>query len=105
LDFIPLWTPDGSTLGNSIMFQSSSSDIGIGTQTPTAKLDVKDGATVRGTLSLPATGTATSGGGKNSEPMNLTASAFSSSVATAVNQTFRWLAEPGATTLLHLPRH
>jgi len=38
LDFVPLWTPNGNTLGNSIIFQSSSSNIGIGTQTPSANL-------------------------------------------------------------------
>jgi len=94
LDFIPLWTPNGSTLGNSILFQSSSSNIGVGIQTPAAKLDVKGGVLVRGPLSLPASGTATATAGKNSEPVNLTASAFNSGTATAVNQTFRWQTEP-----------
>src|SRR5271165_6285772 len=40
LDFVPLWTPNGTTLGNSILFQNSSSNIGVGTQSPGAKLDV-----------------------------------------------------------------
>ena len=94
LDFIPLWTPDGNTLGNSILFQNGSLNLGIGTQTPAAKLDVSGSARVRGTLLLPATGTATAGGGKNSQPLNLAASAFNSGTATAVNQTFSWRAEP-----------
>ena len=94
LDFIPLWTPNGNTLGNSILFQNSSSNIGIGTQTPAAKLDVSGSARVRGTLLLPATGTATAGAGNNSQPLNLAASAFNSGTATAVNQTFSWRAEP-----------
>ncbi len=94
LDFIPLWTPNGSTLGNSILFQSPSSDIGVGTGTPTAKLDVNGGTTVRGTLLLPATATATSGSGANSDPLELTASAFNSSTLAAVNETFSWHAEP-----------
>lgn len=94
LDFIPLWTPNGTTLGNSILFQNASSDIGVGTQTPAAKLDVNGGTTVRGTLLLPATGTATAGGGANSDPLDLTASAFSSSTLAAVNETFVWRAEP-----------
>src|ERR1017187_7194131 len=94
LDFIPLWTPNGTTLGNSILFQNSSLNLGIGTQTPAAKLDVAGSARVRGTLLLPATGTATAGGGKNSQPLNLAASAFNSGTATAVTQTFSWRAEP-----------
>jgi len=84
LDFVPLWTPNGNTLGNSIIFQSGSSEIGIGTQTPGAKLDVAGSGKVRGTLLLPAAGSATASGGKNSQPLNLAASAFSSSVSTAV---------------------
>ena len=63
--------------------------MGIGTTTPAAKLDVKGGTTVRGVLSLPATGTATSVAGKNSNPLNLTASVFNSGTSTAVNQNFR----------------
>jgi len=94
LDFIPLWTPDGTTLGNSILFQNSSLNLGIGTQTPAAKLDVNGSARVRGTLLLPATGTATASAGKNSQALNLAASAFNSGTATAVNQTFSWRAEP-----------
>ena len=94
LDFVPLWTPNGNTLGNSIIFQSSSSEIGIGTQTPGAKLDVAGSGKVRGTLLLPAAGSATASGGKNSQPLNLAASAFSSSVSTAVSETFSLRAEP-----------
>lgn len=94
LDFIPLWTPDGSTLGNSILFQSTSSNIGVGTQTPAAKLDVRGSATVRGPFSLPAAGSASAAAGTNSNPLNLTASAFNSAAAAAGNQTFRWRAEP-----------
>ena len=94
LDFIPLWTPNGTTLGNSILFQSSSSNIGIGTQSPGAKLDVAGSAKVRGPLLLPATAAATASSGKNSQPLNLAASAFNSGTAAAANQTFTWQAEP-----------
>jgi hypothetical protein len=48
----------------------------------------------RGALSLPATGTANATAGKNSQPFNFTASSFSSSTLKAVNETFRWQAEP-----------
>ena len=49
--------------------------------------------TVAGGLALPATGTATSGGGFNSSPLDLTASSFDSGTS-AVAQDFRWVAEP-----------
>jgi len=97
LDFIPLWTPDGSTLGNSALSQSgtgSSAKVGINTTSPSTTLDVKGTATIRGSFTLPATGTATATAGKNSQPLNSAASAFNSSTSTAVKQTFRWQAEP-----------
>jgi len=97
VNFIPLWTPDGSTLGNSVVFQSgtgSTAKIGVNTTGPGATLDVKGTGTIRGTLSLPATGAATATGGKNSQPLNWTASAFNSGTSAAVAQNFRWQAEP-----------
>ena len=39
LNYIPKWTPDGVTIGNSLIYDSGT-NIGIGTITPTAKLDV-----------------------------------------------------------------
>lgn len=95
-DFLPLWT-NSTTLGNSVLFQSgsgSTAKVGINTTTPASTLDVKGGETVRGLLSLPATGTATSTAGFNSQPATQAASAFSSSTAKAVTQTFQWQAEP-----------
>jgi len=93
-DFLPLWT-NSTTLGNSILFQApSSNSIGIGITAPTAKLDVNGGATIRGQLSLPFTGTATSTIAFNSQPLDLLASAFNSSTHAAVPQHFRWEAEP-----------
>lgn len=94
-DYIPLWTNSTGTLGDSALFQSgtgSTAKIGINTTTPASTLDVTGGGTIRGTLSLPPTGTATATAGKNSQPLNLSASAFNGSAA--VNQTFRWQAEP-----------
>jgi hypothetical protein len=99
-DFIPLWT-SAANIGNSVLFQSgtgSTAKIGINTTTPATTLDIKGGATMRGTVSvlgtlaLPATAAATAAKGANSQPLNLTASAFNTSAA--VNQTFRWQAEP-----------
>jgi hypothetical protein len=58
------------------------------------QLDVNGAGNIRGTLSLPATGLATAAGGKNSQGLNLVASSFSSTSSTALNQVFRWQAEP-----------
>ena len=69
-------------------------NVGIGITSPLAKLDVNGGGLFRGLLSLPQTGSATATAGKNSQALNLTASAFNSGTAKAVNQTFRWQAEP-----------
>jgi hypothetical protein len=49
---------------------------------------------VAGKLNLPATGTATSSAGKNSQAQTFVASAYDSSTSAAVNQTFLWQAQP-----------
>jgi len=48
-DFLPLWT-SSTNLGNSVLFQTSTKAIGIGTTTPTARLDVVGTARIRGHL-------------------------------------------------------
>jgi hypothetical protein len=96
-DFIPLWTNTTGALGNSVLFQSGSgatAKTGINTTTPGTTLDVNGAATVRGTLNLPATGTATATAGKNSQPQDFIASVFNKTSATAVAQKFQWQAEP-----------
>ena len=97
VNFVPLWTPDGNTLGNSVVFQSgtgSTAKIGLNTTTPVTTLDVKGGGTIRGVLSLPATANATATSGKNSQALLQTASAFNSGTNAAVSQNFRWITEP-----------
>jgi len=87
-NFVPLWTNSTGLLGNSVLFQSgtgSTAAIGINTTTPVGTLDVKGSATVRGTLNLPATGSATATAGKNSQPQIFTASSFNSGTKAAVN--------------------
>ncbi len=68
--------------------------VGIGNTTPAAKLDVTGNSIFRGPLQLPATATATSTAGTNSQSFNLIASAFNSNTSAAVNQHFRLQAEP-----------
>ena len=93
-NFIPLWTPNSNTLGNSTLFQDPSSNIGVGTQTPASKLDVNGGSTFRGKVLLPAIVDATAAGGSDSRQIDMTASVFNSFTETAVGETFGWRAEP-----------
>ncbi len=93
---IPLFT-SATNIQNSALTQTGSgatARIGIGTTTPGATLDVLGAATVRGTLSLPSSGAATSAAGKNSQANLMVASAFNSGVAAPVAQKFELLAEP-----------
>src|SRR6516162_7645380 len=95
-NYIPIWT-NSTTLGNSVLFQSGTGNtakVGINTTTPASTLDVKGASTIRGLLSLPATGTATATKGFTSQPMQLGASSFNSGTSAAVAQTFQWQAEP-----------
>jgi len=95
---LPLWTT-ATNVQSSVIAQTGSgatAKIGIGTTTPAVTLDVKGAETVRGALTLPATGAATKTAGTNSQPQDLVASSFSSSTSTAVNQKFQWQAEPAA---------
>ena len=87
-NFIPKWTGSHSQ-GNSTIFQSTSSNIGIGTTSPSSKLDVRGSTSIGGTLGLRSTGTATATGAFSSQPFDMTASAFNSSSGAAVNQRFR----------------
>jgi hypothetical protein len=96
VNYLPLWDST-SDITSSVLFQKgtgSTAKIGINTIAPASTLDVKGGGTIRGTLSLPATAAATATAGKNSQPLNLAASAFNSTSSTAVNQTFQWQSEP-----------
>ncbi|MGB2602768.1 MAG: hypothetical protein WBC78_04195 [Candidatus Sulfotelmatobacter sp.] len=98
-DYVPLWTPNGTTLGSSVLFQSgtgSTAKVGINSTTPASTLDVNGAVTARGNLSLPAIAAATTTGGRNSQPLTFTASAYNSGTGSAVNQTFRWQAQPAS---------
>jgi trimeric autotransporter adhesin len=73
---LPLWTT-ATNIQNSIVTQTGTTAVNIA-----------------GKLNLPATGTATSTGGKNSEAHTFAASAYNSSTSAAVAQTFQLQAEP-----------
>ena len=92
LNTVPLWTA-ASTLGNSKITQGTSG-IGINAATPAGMLDVNGSAFVRGMLSLPATAAATSSAGANSQALELTASTFQKTPASAVPQNFVFQAAP-----------
>jgi hypothetical protein len=79
-------------IANSQIFDTGT-NVGIGTSTPTTKLDVKGATTIRGTLVMAATGGATANAGKNSQGQRFTASTFNSATSTAIGQTFQWQAE------------
>ena len=82
-----------SDIASSQIFDTGTG-VGIGTSTPVGKLDVKGATTLRGAVTLPTTGNATAATGKTSQPLNLSASGFNSSIGQAVNETFRWQVEP-----------
>jgi len=84
---------------------NTTGDVGIGTTTPTATLNVDGSTTLNGQLELAATGLATASEGFNSELLKIYTSAFNSSSDAVVNPRFEWEAEvtgndtatPGAT--------
>src|ERR1700722_2292050 len=73
LNYLPIFSGT-DTIIDSTVFQTGSgttAKVGINTTTPATRLDVNGNATVRGTLSLSATGVATAAAGKISQPMDL----------------------------------
>jgi len=90
---LPLSSSDVTTTGgtaNALPLFTTTTNIQNSIITQTGKT----GVNVAGKLNLPATGTATSTAGKNSQPQTFVASAFNSGTSTAVAQTFQWQAEP-----------
>jgi hypothetical protein len=98
LNYLPIFS-GATTIIDSAVFQTGSgatAKVGIDTTTPATRLDVNGNTTIRGTLSFPAVGTATATAGDVSQGLNFVASSYNSTSSTAVNQTFRWQAEPAA---------
>lgn len=96
-NFIPLWTDNNGTLGNSVIFQSgsgSTAKTGVNTTTPAATLDVNGNTIARGPVQLPSTGTANASQGFISQPFSLQGSAFNSGTQQAIGPIFQWQTEP-----------
>ncbi len=96
-NYLPLWTDNNGTLGNSVFYQlgsGSSAKVGLNLKAPLATLDVNGTTLIRGTLEPVTRGYATASKGFNSNPLDLEASSFSSSIQQAVMQHFEWQAEP-----------
>jgi hypothetical protein len=92
---VPLFST-ATNITNSAISQIGSgatAKIGINTTAPASALDVHGAVAVRGNLSLPAPGAATTTTGKNSQPLTFTASTYNSGSGSAVNESFRWQAE------------
>jgi len=74
--------------------------VGIGNTSPAAVLDVSGTAIIRGSLSalagavMPPTGTATTSQGYVSNPLDIEASLYNSSLSKAATYVWRWEAEP-----------
>ncbi len=95
-NYLPVFN-GAATIIDSVVYQSGTggtAKVGINTTTPASTLDVNGAATVRGAFNLPAQGTAIATAGYISHTLNLTASAFNSGSGKAINQAFRWQAEP-----------
>ena len=100
--YVPEFT-GASTIADSPVFINGA-NVGIGTTTPTASLDVNGtalisgaltangGATIGGSLELAPTGTATAAAGDNSQMLKFYTSAYNSSSKTVVNPRFEWQA-------------
>jgi hypothetical protein len=96
-DFIPLWTDNNGTLGNSAMFQlgtGPSAKIGINLKNPLFTLDINGQELVRGLLELATTNFANKNQGFNSNPFNFESSAFNSNTGKYTLNHFQWQAEP-----------
>ena len=91
--FLPVFT-GASTVGNSILFQSSTG-IGVGdVPNSTAVFDVNGKSIWRGLLNIARAGTATTSTGFNSFPMYFQASAYNTSSKAALLPAFQLQAEP-----------
>ena len=84
---------------NSAIFESGGS-VGVGNTSPAAKLDVSGASIIRGSLMaqagavLPPTAAATTTQGFNSNPLDLEAASYNTTLLRSVDYLFQWQAEP-----------
>ncbi|MBA2249570.1 MAG: hypothetical protein H0W12_05210 [Chitinophagaceae bacterium] len=76
LNFVPKWTPDGNTLGNSVIYNDPTGNVGIGTITPTAKLHVLQAATTQAGVLINKTSTTNTANGIRVTDADLTSINF-----------------------------
>jgi hypothetical protein len=69
LNFVPKWTPNGTNLGNSQIFDNGT-NLGIGTITPTAKLQVEQPAATGGAMIINKSNAANTSNGVNVFSLN-----------------------------------
>ncbi|MGB7584139.1 MAG: hypothetical protein WBM11_04770, partial [Terriglobales bacterium] len=96
-DYVPLWTDNNGTLGNSILYQAgsgSTAKVGINEKNPLFTLDVNGQELVRGLLEMATTNYASPTKGYNSQPFNLESSAYNSGTGKYTLNHFQWQAEP-----------
>ncbi len=104
LGFVPQFSGTSSVVDSPI-FVNTTGEVGIGTTTPTATLDVNgtalvsgaltaSGVTATGTVELAPTGTATASTGYNSQFIKIYTSAYDSTTRAVVNPRFEWEAVP-----------
>ena len=82
-----------SSVVDSPIFLTPTGEVGIGTATPIATLDVTGSTALNGQLLLAAAGTATASNGFNSQLFKVYTSAYNSSINAAVNPRFEWEGE------------
>ena len=84
---------------NSAIFESAGS-VGIGNTKPAAKLDVSGTSIIRGSLTaqagavFPPTAAATTTQGFNSNPLDLEAASYNTTLLRSIDYIFQWQAEP-----------
>ena len=92
LNYVAKFT-GSATIANSEIFDNGT-NVGIGTNAPSAKLDVSGTGFFNGALGLGTQGTATTSRGYGSWPLTLTGSIYSSTATAAVSESFQWQVAP-----------